>query len=130
MRLLLAYHATGQASLCQVICINIGGWHTCVVTDTAHTYSCDCRGLVDYAAPLCYLFADQASCAVMFCSMYARYWCRLHAIDDTAGKHATLVSLCVFFVHLLEVMLHAQLRSLHVCHTHEQSIAVCICMCQ
>lgn len=60
------------------------------------------RGLVDYAAPLCYLFADQASCAVMFCSMYARYWCRLHTIDDTAGKHATLVSLCVLFLHLLE----------------------------
>ena len=58
---------------------------------------------MEYAAPLCYLFADQASCAVLFCSMYARFWCRLHTIDDTAGKHATLVSLCVLFVHLLEV---------------------------
>ncbi|KAL3154472.1 hypothetical protein ABBQ32_013938 [Trebouxia sp. C0010 RCD-2024] len=28
--------------------------------------------------------------------------CRLHTIDDTAGKHATLVSLCVLFLHLLE----------------------------
>ena len=64
---------------------------------------CGCRGLVEYAAPLCYLFADQASCAVLFCSMYARFWCRLHTIDDTAGKHATLVSLCVLFVRLLEV---------------------------
>ncbi|KAA6421890.1 MAG: hypothetical protein FRX49_08209 [Trebouxia sp. A1-2] len=49
-----------------------------------------CRGLVEYAAPLCYLYAEQASCAVMFCSMYARFWCRLHTIDNTAGQDATL----------------------------------------
>ncbi|DBB03987.1 TPA: hypothetical protein ACH3X1_013053 [Trebouxia sp. C0004] len=61
-----------------------------------------CRGLVEYAAPLCYLYAEQASCAIMFCSMYARFWCRLHTIDNTAGKDATLVSLCVLFLHLLE----------------------------
>lgn len=63
-----------------------------------------CRGLVDYAAPLCYLYAEKASCAAMFCSMYARFWCRLHTIDGTAGKDATLVSLCVLFLHLLEVL--------------------------
>ncbi|KAL0056276.1 hypothetical protein WJX82_009498 [Trebouxia sp. C0006] len=61
-----------------------------------------CRGLVEYAAPLCYLYAEQASCAVMFSSMYARFWCRLHTIDNSAGKDATLVSLCVLFLHLLE----------------------------
>ncbi|KAL0040686.1 hypothetical protein WJX79_001665 [Trebouxia sp. C0005] len=61
-----------------------------------------CRGLVEYAAPLCYLYAEQASCAVMFCSMYARFWCRLHTIDNTAGQDATLVSLCALFLHLLE----------------------------
>jgi len=60
---------------------------------------------VEYAAPLCYLYAEQASCAVMFCSMYARFWCRLHTIDNTAGKDATLVSLCVLFLHLLEVLI-------------------------
>lgn len=40
----------------------------------------------------------------MFCGMYARFWCRLHTIDNTAGKDATLVSLCVLFLHLLEVL--------------------------
>ena len=103
MSLLPAYYAAGQASSCQGICTNICLLHLSGLANTAHACACGCRGLVDYAAPLCYLFADQASCAVMFCSMYARYWCRLHTIDDTAGKHATLVSLCVLFLHLLEV---------------------------
>ena len=35
--------------------------------------------------------------------MYARFWCRLHVIDDTAGKEATLISLCALFLHLLQV---------------------------
>lgn len=99
--------------------------------------SCGCRGLVEYAAPLCYLFADQASCAALFCSMYARFWCRLHTIDDTAGKHATLVSLCVLFLHLLEVhpschQFAAQvpcMRGMHVPSTvHCTSRPLCFCM--
>lgn len=52
----------------------------------------------------------------MFCSMYARFWCRLHVIDDTAGKEATLISLCALFLHLLQVRLserpNLQLRNL------------------
>ena len=66
---------------------------------------------MEYAAPLCYLYAEQASCAVMFSSMYARYWCRLHTIDNSAGKDATLVSLCVLFLHLLEVLVFL----MHMC---------------
>ena len=58
---------------------------------------------MEYAAPLCYLYPEQSSCMAMFCSMYARFWCRLHVIDDTAGKEATLISLCALFLHLLQV---------------------------
>lgn len=62
----------------------------------------------------------------MFCSMYARFWCRLHTIDDTAGQDATLVSLCVLFLHLLEVMLftsHLHLNHYHVyCLVHHTKL--------
>ena len=60
----------------------------------------------------------------MFCTMYARFWCRLHTIDDTAGKDATLVSLCVLFLHLLEVL------TLSYCFTEGLTIEQKCCPCQ
>lgn len=51
--------------------------------------------------------------------MYARFWCRLHTIDDTAGKHATLVSLCVLFLHLLEVCCIPLKHLPHKCLVYE-----------
>ena len=96
--------AASVLSLVSNLCRN----HMTVDIDTSSWYSLDMlrclyRGLVDYCAPLCYLYAQHGSCAAIFCSMYARFWCRLHTIDDTAGKDATLISLCVLFLHLLEV---------------------------
>ena len=109
MLCLCCIHKENDYACTTSMCINLQIGHKCmtqvlVMRMQRHVACCyGCRGLVEYAAPLCYLCADQASCAVLFCTMYARFWCRLHTIDDTAGKHATLVSLCVLFVHLLEV---------------------------
>ena len=39
----------------------------------------------------------------MLLALYRRFWCRLHSIDGTSGQHATLISLCALFQHLLMV---------------------------
>lgn len=85
-----------------------------------------CRGLVEYAAPLCYLYAEQSSCMAMFCSMYARFWCRLHAINDTGGREATLIPLSALFLHLLQVCL--LLLVLVYCSWSAAAMAVCTTM--
>ncbi len=62
-----------------------------------------CRGFINYAAPLCYLYAEPSDCGRMLLALYRRFWCRLHSIDGTGGQHATLISLCALFQHLLMV---------------------------
>ncbi|KAG5187988.1 hypothetical protein JKP88DRAFT_347942 [Tribonema minus] len=43
------------------------------------------RGLVSYAAPLCFLWAERAPVYAAFRAMYVRYWCRLNAIRSAPG---------------------------------------------
>jgi len=56
------------------------------------------KGLVLYAAPLCYVCANPEDAYFLFRRMYALYWCKLSAIDDDPS---TALGLCCAFEHLL-----------------------------
>ena len=76
------------------------------------------RGLVLYAAPLCYACSKAEDVYFLFRQMYALYWCRLSAIDDYRG---TIISLCSTFEHLVSAALPqvaSHLQSLGVSPLH------------
>lgn len=51
------------------------------------------RGLVNYAAVLCFLFEEREAVYFALRAMFARYWCRLNAVRSGPGMLLRLLKL-------------------------------------
>mmetsp|Transcript_15557 Transcript_15557/g.38189 ORF Transcript_15557/g.38189 Transcript_15557/m.38189 type:complete len:246 (-) Transcript_15557:819-1556(-) len=60
------------------------------------------RGLGNYLAPLCYLYPHPADAYPVFRQLYARHFCRLHAVSDEASTSPALPALCCAFESMLQ----------------------------
>ncbi|KAK3256827.1 hypothetical protein CYMTET_34062 [Cymbomonas tetramitiformis] len=61
------------------------------------------RGLVLYAAPLCYVYPAMEDHYFVFRALYCRHFCRLHVIDASDGLSApALPGLCASFESILQ----------------------------
>lgn len=79
------------------------------------------RGLVNYAAVLCFLFEEREAVYFALRAMFARYWCKLNALRSGSGMLLCLLRL--FEVRLCprtEVVVSRRLvpRSVHSAHCH------------
>lgn len=72
------------------------------IPSTATIPSCGVQpfqGLVMYAAPLCYVYTDEAEAFFVFRQMWCSHWCRLNSISSRRGG---LISICKMFEVLLQ----------------------------
>ncbi|CAD7699514.1 unnamed protein product, partial [Ostreobium quekettii] len=60
------------------------------------------KGLVMYAAPVCYLCKDPADVYRVFKSMFCRFWCKLVTLTVEGLPRPTLPGLCNVFESLLQ----------------------------
>ncbi|CAN0437163.1 unnamed protein product, partial [Ectocarpus sp. 12 AP-2014] len=51
------------------------------------------RGLVNYAAVLCFLFEEREAVYFTLRTMFARFWCRLNAVRSGPGMLLRLLKL-------------------------------------
>jgi hypothetical protein len=51
------------------------------------------KGLADFVAPLCFVYAQPAELYFCFREMWMRYWCKLHAFSSAPGSLLPLVKL-------------------------------------
>ena len=64
------------------------------------------RGLVNYVAPLCFVFAEPEDAFFSFREMFVQYWCKLNTIS---GRRSSIVFLSKLFEDLLQQ--HAKSRT-------------------
>jgi hypothetical protein len=72
------------------------------------------RGLVNYAAPLCFLYASKEPVYFALRAMFAQHWCRLNAVRSGAGGLLSLLRLFEDLLRRHHPLLVQRLRQLGV----------------
>lgn len=80
-----------------------------------------CRGFVHYAAPLTFLYADEAALYSAFRAMHMRYWCHLDRLVAAPGE---LIHLCKHFERLLAD--HHPSLFVHLLNLHVEPVAIAL----